>query len=223
MDFIVLILVLVLVALIALPIVAIATANSRARELRGEIAALISRIHYLEERLENLVQRKSAPAEEPRREPAQSDQAAPAPPAAAPPPIKVEAVQAAPPPTPQPEPVRTPETLHPAATVPLISAAEPQSRVPSPTSQPSPASSPHLHLALASRPLLSPRNFRAPSASSRWKSASARTGSTNWASLCWSWEWPSSLPGRLQTLGPGGQSAVRLRRQLRPLGWRRMA
>jgi uncharacterized membrane protein len=88
MDFLVLILVLALATLIALPIIAIATANSRASQLRAEMADLIRRIHYLEERLENLVQRVAAMAEPRSRE---TVQAAPAPPAAVSPPPKVEA------------------------------------------------------------------------------------------------------------------------------------
>jgi uncharacterized membrane protein len=123
MDFIVLILVLVFVALIALPIIAIATANSRARELRGEMAELISRIRYLEERLENLLRRTSAPAEPPPREPVQSVQAAPAPPAAASPPPEVEAPRMPErvfPPAP-PAPVPPPAAIAP----PLFSTLEP--------------------------------------------------------------------------------------------------
>ena len=60
---IVLFLVLVLVAIIVLPIVAIVTANSRANQLRGEMANLISRIRYLEAKLENLAQRPAVAAE----------------------------------------------------------------------------------------------------------------------------------------------------------------
>jgi len=71
-------LILVVVAIIVLPIVAIVTANSRARQLRAEMADLIRRIYSLEERLESLVQRVAAGAQ-PQREVAQ---AAPTPPAA---------------------------------------------------------------------------------------------------------------------------------------------
>jgi uncharacterized membrane protein len=74
---IVLFLVLVLVAIIVLPIVAIVTANSRANQLRGEMADLVSRIRYLEARLENLAQRAATPAEAPNAEPAQTTQTAP--------------------------------------------------------------------------------------------------------------------------------------------------
>ena len=101
MDFLVLILVLALATLIALPIIAIATANSRASQLRAEMAELIRRIHYLEERLENLVQRVAAMAE-PR--PRETVQAAPAAPAAVSPPPKVEALRT-------PEPVLPPASF----------------------------------------------------------------------------------------------------------------
>jgi uncharacterized membrane protein len=102
MDFLVLILVLALVTLIALPIIAIATANSRAAQLRAEMAALISRIYYLEERLENLVRRAAAVGEPP---PGVTTQAAPPPPAAVSPPAVAEAppervLHPAPPPLP---------------------------------------------------------------------------------------------------------------------------
>jgi len=63
MDPLVFLAVLVVVAIIAMPIVAIVTANSRASQLRGEMADLMSRIHYLEARLENLAQRMAAPAQ----------------------------------------------------------------------------------------------------------------------------------------------------------------
>ncbi|MGB8029672.1 MAG: DUF2339 domain-containing protein [Terracidiphilus sp.] len=86
MEPIVSLLILVVVAIIVLPIVAIVTANSRASQLRAEMAELIRRIHYLEERLENLVQRVASGAQ-PQREAAQ---AAPAPPAAVSPPSAVE-------------------------------------------------------------------------------------------------------------------------------------
>jgi uncharacterized membrane protein len=71
MDGIVFLLILVVGAILALPIVAIVTANSRATQLRGEMADLMNRIHYLEARLENLAQRIAAPAEPP-REPIQA-------------------------------------------------------------------------------------------------------------------------------------------------------
>lgn len=75
MDGTVFLLILVVVAIFALPIVAIVTANSRATQLRGEMADLMSRIHYLEARIENLAQRIAAPAEPPQPE---AVQAAPA-------------------------------------------------------------------------------------------------------------------------------------------------
>src|SRR6202453_304026 len=75
MDPLVFLAILVVVAIIALPIVAIVTANSRTSQLRGEMADLMSRIHYLEGRLENLAQRAAAPAETPR----EAVEAAPAP------------------------------------------------------------------------------------------------------------------------------------------------
>src|SRR3984885_6636823 len=65
MDPLVFLAILVVVAILALPIVAIVTANSRATQLRGEMANLMSRIHYLEARLENLAQRTAAPAAPP--------------------------------------------------------------------------------------------------------------------------------------------------------------
>jgi uncharacterized membrane protein len=71
MDPLVFLAILVVVAIIALPIVAIVTANSRTSQLRGEMADLMSRIHYLEARLENLAQRMPAPAQPP-REPVQA-------------------------------------------------------------------------------------------------------------------------------------------------------
>jgi uncharacterized membrane protein len=58
-------LILVVVAIIALPIVAIAMASSRTTQLRGEMADLIRRIHYLEATIENLAQRMAAPAQPP--------------------------------------------------------------------------------------------------------------------------------------------------------------
>ncbi|MGA3102511.1 MAG: hypothetical protein ABSD61_11675, partial [Terracidiphilus sp.] len=102
MDFLVLILVLALATLIALPIIAIATANSRASQLRAEMADLIRRIHYLEERLEDLVQR--VPGAQPQRETAQ---AASAPPAA------VSPTTTAVSPLPTVEAPRTPEPILP--------------------------------------------------------------------------------------------------------------
>src|SRR5580698_11111014 len=71
MDSITFLVILVVVAIIALPIVAIVTANSRTSQLRGEMADLVSRIHYLEARLENLAQRMAAPAQPP-QEPVQA-------------------------------------------------------------------------------------------------------------------------------------------------------
>ncbi len=56
---------LVLVAIIVLPIVAIVTANSRANQVRAELAGLMSRIRYLEQELEALARRMAAPAEPP--------------------------------------------------------------------------------------------------------------------------------------------------------------
>jgi len=84
MDSIVILIPLAILALIALPIIAIVTANSRTSQLRAEMAGLIGRIHYLEERLENLVQRMAAMAQSPPRE------AAPAPPDAVSPPRELE-------------------------------------------------------------------------------------------------------------------------------------
>ncbi len=60
MDGIVFLIVLALATIIVLPIVAIVTANSRTSQLRAEMADLISRIYYLEQRLENLAQRMAA-------------------------------------------------------------------------------------------------------------------------------------------------------------------
>ena len=54
MDPLVFLAILVVVAILALPIVAIVTANSRATQLRAQMAGLMSRIHYLEARLDNL-------------------------------------------------------------------------------------------------------------------------------------------------------------------------
>ena len=62
MDPLVFLAILVVVAILALPIVAIVTANSRATQLRAQMAGLMSRIHYLEARLDNLAQRMAAPA-----------------------------------------------------------------------------------------------------------------------------------------------------------------
>jgi uncharacterized membrane protein len=75
MDPLVFLAILVVVAILALPIVAIVTANSRAAQLRSQMATLMGRIGYLEERLENLAQRIAAPAQPPRA----GVQAAPAP------------------------------------------------------------------------------------------------------------------------------------------------
>src|SRR5579872_6343878 len=74
---IVLFLVLVLVAIIVLPIAAIVTANSRTNQLRGEVADLVSRIRYLEARLENLAQRAATSAEAPNAGPAETTRSAP--------------------------------------------------------------------------------------------------------------------------------------------------
>jgi uncharacterized membrane protein len=79
MDFIVPILVLVLVAMIALPIIAIVTANSRARQMRDEMAGLTGRVRSLEARLDNLAQRPAAAAEPPPRERAEPVHPAPVP------------------------------------------------------------------------------------------------------------------------------------------------
>src|SRR5208283_97302 len=68
-------LVLIPLALIALPIIALVTSNSRARELRAEMADLLGRIRFLETRLENLAQRPAVPDEAPPREPVQASQA----------------------------------------------------------------------------------------------------------------------------------------------------
>jgi uncharacterized membrane protein len=96
MEPIVSLLILVVVAIIALPIVAIVTANSRASQLRAEMADLIRRIYSLEERLESLVQRVTAQAQ-PQREAVQAAPALPAvvspPPAAVSPPLEVEAAR----------------------------------------------------------------------------------------------------------------------------------
>jgi len=89
MDSIVFLIVIVLVAIIVLPIVAIVTANSRANQMRGELAGLMSRIHYLEQGLEALARRMSTPAE-PLHEAAQAVHAPPATAAFSPPP-EVEA------------------------------------------------------------------------------------------------------------------------------------
>ncbi len=75
-------LVLIPVALIALPIVAIVTSNSRATQLRGEMADLINRLRYLEARLESLAQRAGAQGEAPPQVPAQAAQPAAVPPVA---------------------------------------------------------------------------------------------------------------------------------------------
>src|SRR5580704_7312315 len=99
-------LILVLVAIIALPIVAIVTANSRTTQLRGEMADLISRIHYMEVRIENLAQRIAAPAQQPR----EAVQAAPAP-AVVSPPSEVEVA-----PTPAPIMPQVPSAVPEAAT-----------------------------------------------------------------------------------------------------------
>ena len=105
MEPIVSLLILVVVAIIVLPIVAIVTANSRASQLRAEMADLIRRIYSLEGRLESLVQSVAAGAQ-PQREAAQ---AAPAPPAA------VSPSPAAVPPPPEVETARTVERVLPPA------------------------------------------------------------------------------------------------------------
>jgi uncharacterized membrane protein len=111
-------LILVLVAIIALPIVAIVTANSRTTQLRSEMADLISRIHYMEVRIENLAQRIAAPAQQPR----EAVQAAPAP-AVVSPPSEVEVA-----PTPAPIIPQVPSAVPEAATT----AATAADRVPAP-------------------------------------------------------------------------------------------
>ncbi len=112
---IVLFLVLVLVAIIVLPIVAIVTANSRANQLRREMADLVSRIRYLEARLENLAQRAATPTEAPIVEPAQTTQSAPVPVASVSPPAVPAPIAEAPkspedtlPPFPPPAAVQSP-------------------------------------------------------------------------------------------------------------------
>lgn len=114
MDSIVFLIVIVLVAIIVLPIVAIVTANSRANQLRGEIAGLMSRIHYLEQGLETLARRMAAPAEPP-RETAQAVHAPPAAAAFSPPAERVLPPGPAAPPTPIAPPLFS--SLEPAAIV----------------------------------------------------------------------------------------------------------
>lgn len=111
MEPIVSLLILVVVAIIVLPIVAIVTANSRASQLRAEMAELIRRVHYLEEGLGNLVRRVTVAAQ-PTPDAVRVASTPPAVPPAAPP---VEApIQAATSssPMPRPEPFPTSATLH---------------------------------------------------------------------------------------------------------------
>ena len=89
MENVAVLLIAVLAAIIVLPIVAIVTANSRANQVRAELAGLMSRIHYLEQELEALARRMAAPAEPP-HEAAQAAHAMPATAAFSPPP-EVEA------------------------------------------------------------------------------------------------------------------------------------
>ncbi|MGB9229296.1 MAG: DUF2339 domain-containing protein [Terracidiphilus sp.] len=113
-------LVLVPVALIALPIIALVTVNSRARELRAEMASLLDRIRDLEERLHKLADHPPALVPPPRAEAAY----APAPPVA---------------PTLAPKPV-------PAATPPPTpSAPGPSAPTPPPASPPAPVTAPLFH------------------------------------------------------------------------------
>lgn len=79
MDMIVFLLVVVLAVLIALPIVALVTANSRASELRAEMADLMSRMRLLESRQESLGRQAGARAAPAAREVAAVSQAADAP------------------------------------------------------------------------------------------------------------------------------------------------
>jgi len=105
MENFVFLLVLIPIALIALPIIALVTSNSRARELRAEMATLMSRIGELEERLHRLAARMAAPAEPPLPAPIQALQ--PSPPAVAPAPWPV-AAKAPPPPAFVPPPAAAP-------------------------------------------------------------------------------------------------------------------
>ncbi|MGD0345285.1 MAG: DUF2339 domain-containing protein [Terracidiphilus sp.] len=130
MDSIVFLIVVVLVTIIVLPIVAIVMANSRANQVRGEMAELIKRIHYLEERLEDLVRRLATPAEPP-REAVQAVHAAPAP-AAVSPPREVEAPRLQErglPPTPLPAPAGSPAPI----AAPRFSSLEPEAADDSPS------------------------------------------------------------------------------------------
>jgi uncharacterized membrane protein len=134
MDSIVFLIVIVLVAIIVLPIVAIVTANSRANQVRGELAGLMSRIHYLEQGLEALARRMSTPAE-PQHEAAQAVHAPPATAAFSPPP-EVEAprfVERAASPAPSAAPAPAPAA--PAAPIapPLFASIEPAKAVDSPS------------------------------------------------------------------------------------------
>jgi hypothetical protein len=135
MDGIVLLFVLLVVAIIALPIIAIVTANSRANQLRAEMADLIRRVHYLEEGLENLVRRVTAAAQ-PSREATQAVVATPAPAPRAVPPVPlhdVEVVATSTPRMPEPEPTRVSATLHPESTASFVPPRSPQFAAPPPT------------------------------------------------------------------------------------------
>ena len=130
MDNLVVLLIVVLAAIIVLPIVAIVTANSRANQVRAEMAGLMSRIHYLEQGLETLARRIAAPAEPP-HEAAQAVHAPPATAALSPPP-EVEAprfVERVPSPAPPPAPAAPPAPIAP----PLFSSLEPAATLDSPS------------------------------------------------------------------------------------------
>lgn len=84
MDSFVFLIVLVLAAIIVLPIVAIVTANSRTNRVREELADLLSRVRYVEDRLDGLIRKMAAAAEAP-HEAAQAVHHAPEPAVVSPP------------------------------------------------------------------------------------------------------------------------------------------
>ncbi len=109
MDSIVPILILVLVTLVVLPIVAIVTSNSRASQLRAEMAELTKRIWELEQRLSSFAARQGPPIA-PSVEPAHAPPAAVSPPPEAAPRPTTEPVLSPAPPAPvlSPDPIAPP-------------------------------------------------------------------------------------------------------------------
>jgi len=157
MDFIVLLIVLLLVALVALPIAALVTSNNRGRELREEMADLLSRFRDLESKLDNLSREVAAThtrVEPPKAAPAATP-VSPIMPVQVPGPLipgPIHATQFSAP-SPQPEPVQATAAVHPALSIRFAPASEAPVGL-NATTPPKPSSEPipKLHFGLPAAP-----------------------------------------------------------------------